>query len=42
MEAYNLLVNYRSYTNNQKRPATQGGLDHVAFLAEGKGQRQEA
>jgi hypothetical protein len=37
MEAYNLVVNYRSYNNNQKRPATQGGLDHVAFLDEGKG-----
>jgi hypothetical protein len=34
-EAYNLLVNYRSY-NNQKRPINQGGLDHVAFLTEGK------
>jgi hypothetical protein len=39
-EAYNLLVNYRSY-NNHKRPASQGGLDHVAFLVEGKRQRQE-
>jgi hypothetical protein len=35
-EAYNLLVNYRSYNNN-KRPAGQGGgLDHVAFLTEEK------
>ena len=39
-EAYNLLVNYRSY-NNQKRPINQGGLDHVAFLTEGKRQRGE-
>jgi hypothetical protein len=37
-EACNLLVNYRSYNNNQKRAATQGGSDHVAFLAEGKRQ----
>jgi len=40
-EAYNLLVNYRSYNHN-KRPAGQGGgLDHVAFVTEGKRQRQE-
>jgi hypothetical protein len=39
-EAYNLLVNYRSYNNN-KRTAGQGGLDHVAFLSDGKRQKQE-
>jgi len=40
-EAYNLLVNYRSYSNN-KRTVGQGGLDHVAFLSEGKRQKQES
>jgi hypothetical protein len=41
-EACNLLVNYRSYNNNNnKRTAGQGGLDHVAFLVDGKRQRQE-
>jgi hypothetical protein len=39
-DAYNLLVNYRSYINN-KRTVGQGGLDHVAFLADGKRQKQE-
>ncbi len=38
-EAYNLLVNYRNYNNN-KRP-TPGGLDQVAFVAEGKRTRAE-
>jgi hypothetical protein len=34
-------VNYRSYNNN-KRPAGQGGgLDHVAFLTEGKRYKHE-
>ena len=35
-EAYNLLVNYRNYNNPQKRNAAQGGLDQVAFVADGK------
>jgi hypothetical protein len=34
-EAYNLLVNYRHYSNN-KRTNIQGGLDQVAFVTEGK------
>ena len=35
-EAYNLLVNYKNYNNPQKRNATQGGLDQVAFVVDGK------
>jgi len=34
-EAYNLLVNYQNYSNN-KRSNTQGELDQLAFVAEGK------
>jgi hypothetical protein len=37
-EAYNLLVNYRY---NNKRNVTGGGLDQVAFLADGKKQKRE-
>jgi hypothetical protein len=36
VEAYNLLVNYRHYNNNNKRTNIQGGLDQVAFVTEGK------
>jgi hypothetical protein len=40
-EAYNLLVNYRNYaTNPNKRQAGQG-LDHVAFVADGKKHKGE-
>ena len=39
-EAYNLLVNYRNF-NPQKRNATQGGLDQVAFVADGKRTRTD-
>jgi hypothetical protein len=36
-EAYNLLVNYKSYGNQNKRNASAvGGLDQVAFLTEAK------
>jgi hypothetical protein len=35
-EANNLLVNYKSYNTN-KRTIPLGGLDRVAFVAEGKG-----
>jgi hypothetical protein len=38
-EEYNLLVNYRSYNNN-KWTVGQGGLHQVAFLADGKKQKQ--
>ena len=34
-EAYNLLVNYRTYSAN-KRTAIQEGLDQVAFITDGK------
>jgi hypothetical protein len=34
-ESYNLLVNYKNYTSN-KRTASQGGLEQVAFVTEGK------
>jgi hypothetical protein len=30
-EVCNLLVNYQNYGNSNKRMATQGGLNHVAF-----------
>jgi hypothetical protein len=33
-EAYNLLVNYKSYNTNKR--TQPGGLDQVAFVAEGK------
>jgi hypothetical protein len=32
---YNLLVNYKNYSAN-KRTAMQGGLEQVAFVADGK------
>ncbi len=35
-EAYTLLVNYQNYGNMSKRTATQGGLDQVAFMTDGK------
>ncbi len=38
-EAYNLLVNYRNYNNN-KRPMP-GGLEQVAFVADGKRTKAE-
>jgi hypothetical protein len=34
-EAYNLLVNYKNYNNTNKQNIP-GGLDQVAFVAEGK------
>ena len=34
-ESYNLLVNYKNYTSN-KRTASQGGLEQVVFVTEGK------
>jgi len=37
-EAYNLLVNYRNYVTVNKRNAAQSGLDHVAFVTDGKRQ----
>jgi hypothetical protein len=37
-EAYNLLVNYKSYNTN-KRTIQPGGLDQVAFVPEGKRQK---
>jgi hypothetical protein len=36
MEAYYVLVNYQNYGNLNKRTATQGGLDQVTFVTEGK------
>jgi len=39
-EAYDLLVNYQNYSSN-KRPNTQGGLDQVAFITEGKRLKKE-
>jgi len=38
-EAYNLLVNYRNYVTVNKRNAAKSGLDHVAFVTDGKRQR---
>jgi len=38
-ETYNLLVNYRNYATVNKRNAAQSGLDHVAFVTDGKRQR---
>jgi hypothetical protein len=38
-EAYNLLVNYRNYVTVNKRNISQGGLDQVAFITEGKRQK---
>jgi hypothetical protein len=40
-DAYNLLVNYRNYITVNKRTVTQGGLDQVAFVTDGKRQRTE-
>jgi hypothetical protein len=34
-EACNLLVNYRNYGKMNKRTASQGGLDQVAFVTDG-------
>jgi hypothetical protein len=34
-ESYNLLVNYKTYSSN-KRTISQGGLEQVAFVTEGK------
>ncbi len=39
MEAYNLLVNYRKYNSN--RNAREGGLEQLAFIAEGKQTKPE-
>jgi hypothetical protein len=39
--AYNLLVKYRNYITMNKRTVTQGGLDQVAFVTDGKRQRLE-
>jgi hypothetical protein len=38
-EAYNLLVNYRTYTNTNKR--TQPYLDQVAFLMRSEGEHED-
>jgi hypothetical protein len=40
-DAYNLLVNYHNYITVNKRTVTQGGLDQVAFVTDGKRQRVE-
>jgi len=34
-QAYNLLVKYKNYGNANKRTASQGGLDQVAFVRGG-------
>jgi hypothetical protein len=40
-DACNLLVNYRNYITVNKRMLTQGRLDQVAFVTDGKRQRLE-
>jgi hypothetical protein len=40
MEAYNLLVNYKNYNNNNKR-MTNPGLDQVAFVTEKKRTKED-
>jgi len=35
-EAYNLLVNYKNYGNQQNKRSATTGLDQVAFMAEAK------
>ena len=40
-KAYNLLIDYRNYVTINKRTSTQGGLDKVALVTEGKKLRSE-